>query len=176
MGDIAGRNGRYSSYGINGSSSGAGSALANHFQGGITSDPEAGLTAGHLLATIVIPLVASGNFLSNFPFSYHVTGGPSATWQLNRRFGLFTVNGVAPTPGFFLFPTDAGGSVITLYQTEAMTSTPVSLSLGALDTTGFASGTLVAYELLLSAATGIVDFSSASAFLPKGQFSVIEVL
>lgn len=173
--NITGPNARVEGYPL-ASNTGASTALANHFQGGITSDPEIGLGTGSFLATIVMRVEVSGNFLMNFPFSYHVTGGPAVTWQLNRRFGIFTVNGVAPTPGFFLFPTDAGGSVVTLYQTESMTSTPVAMDLGALDVTGFAPGTLVAYEAFVSAATGTINFSSASAFLPKGQFSVMEVL
>jgi hypothetical protein len=174
-----GSNCRVETYPFQNTGSSAVTALRNHEQGSITSDPQSGVVSGQLVATIVIPVDVSGDFLLNFPFSYEAftDGTPSVTWQLNRRTGAYTVNGLAPAPGFYLFPTDAGGTVTNLMTTTPLNQIDEAVALGALDISGQPVGSLVAYELLLLASPGgPVHFPGASPTTPFGALSALEVL
>lgn len=154
-------------------------ALANHRQGALTAAPGSPLTAGQYVATVVVQVATSGNFLVSFPFSYNRNGeGLGLTWQLNRRTGAFTVNGSPPAAGVFLYPTDAGGTVTTLFQTAQSSDANPTIPLGAIDISGVAVNGFVAYELLLSAVDvgDTASFSTAAPTTPMGTFSVIEVL
>jgi hypothetical protein len=168
--------------------SNANTALSNHQQGAITSDPRTPLASSGIVGTLVVAVKELGNFLVNQSFSYEASTGagggtPQVLWQLVRRTGAFLVNGVAPTPGFFLFPTDTGGTATTLMST-ANTFLNGDLEgadahhLHALDISGQPVGALVAYDLIFTSGIPLttISFPNATPSNPLGQFSVLEVL
>jgi hypothetical protein len=161
------------------SGTGAVTALRNHTQGVIDAvGPGPGITPVASVAILVLRVGVTGNFLVCMPFSYLLGTATSATWQLVRHTGSFTVNGVAATPGFTLFPTVAAGTSVVRNSTKAITAAEATIDIGALDLSGVTVGSLVGYELQLSASggSGTVLFTGAAAGTPLGNLSAIEVL
>jgi hypothetical protein len=107
---------------------------------------------------VIIPTL-TGKLLLSGSLVYALATATSASWLWSLYTGAFTVNGVAPTTGYFQHPTVAGGSTTTLGVAAGVVAaqgtvvfSPVLIN--AITLAGAVLNEPVGFSLSLSAAGG----------------------